>query len=120
MGKQSQCLLQPTEVESGLQVGVEFDNNGVNLFVPFFQKIHENETFFSNYDFCGISLQVEVILFNNMPITCSQANCELMTEEVAVNLIYMPEQEKFEHLIYRFNQNKSRPESSIVMRMPGT
>ena len=26
MGKQSQLLLQPTEVELGLQVGVEFDN----------------------------------------------------------------------------------------------
>ena len=25
-GKQSQLLLQPTEVELGLQVGVEFDN----------------------------------------------------------------------------------------------
>ena len=29
MGKQSQLLLQPTEVEMGLQVGVEFDNNSV-------------------------------------------------------------------------------------------
>ena len=27
MGKQSQLLLKPTEVELGLQVGVEFDNN---------------------------------------------------------------------------------------------
>ena len=27
MGKQSQLLLQPTEVELGLQVGVEFDKN---------------------------------------------------------------------------------------------
>ena len=26
MGKQSQLLLKPTEVELGLQVGVEFDN----------------------------------------------------------------------------------------------
>ena len=26
MGKQNQLLLQPTEVELGLQVGVEFDN----------------------------------------------------------------------------------------------
>ena len=26
VGKQSQLLLQPTEVELGLQVGVEFDN----------------------------------------------------------------------------------------------
>ena len=26
MGKQSQLLLKPTEVEFGLQVGVEFDN----------------------------------------------------------------------------------------------
>ena len=30
MGKQSQLLLQPTEVEFGLQVGVEFDNNFKN------------------------------------------------------------------------------------------
>ena len=28
MGKQCQLLLQPTEVELGLQVGVEFDNSG--------------------------------------------------------------------------------------------
>ena len=27
MGKQSQLLLKPTEVELGLQVGVEFDND---------------------------------------------------------------------------------------------
>ena len=27
MGKQRQLLLKPTEVELGLQVGVEFDNN---------------------------------------------------------------------------------------------
>ena len=27
VGKQSQLLLQPTEVELGLQVGVEFDKN---------------------------------------------------------------------------------------------
>ena len=27
MGKQSQLLLKPTEVELGLQVGVEFDKN---------------------------------------------------------------------------------------------
>ena len=27
MGKQSQLLLQPTKVELGLQVGVEFDKN---------------------------------------------------------------------------------------------
>ena len=27
MGKQSQLLLKPTEVELGLQVGVEFDNS---------------------------------------------------------------------------------------------
>ena len=29
MGKQSQLLLQPTEVELGLQVGLEFDNNNI-------------------------------------------------------------------------------------------
>ena len=28
IGKQSQLLVQPTEVELGLQVGVEFDNKG--------------------------------------------------------------------------------------------
>ena len=28
VGKQSQLLLKPTEVELGLQVGVEFDKNG--------------------------------------------------------------------------------------------
>ena len=31
MGKQSQLLLQPTEVELGLQVGVEFDKNWSEL-----------------------------------------------------------------------------------------
>ena len=29
VGKQSQLLLKPTEVELGLQVGVEFDNDGI-------------------------------------------------------------------------------------------
>ena len=40
MGKQSQLLLQPTEVELGLQVRVEFDKNTINFY------IHEEETFF--------------------------------------------------------------------------
>ena len=31
MGKQSQVLLQPTEVESGLQVGVEFESYQINI-----------------------------------------------------------------------------------------
>ena len=31
MGKQSQLLLKPTDVELGLQVGVEFDKNSVWL-----------------------------------------------------------------------------------------
>ena len=31
MGKQSQLLLKPTEVELGLQVGVEFDDKQVLL-----------------------------------------------------------------------------------------
>ena len=30
MGKQSQLLLKPTEVELGLQVGVEFDNKSTD------------------------------------------------------------------------------------------
>ena len=31
VGKQSQLLLQPTEVELGLQVGVEFDKKNAKL-----------------------------------------------------------------------------------------
>ena len=30
MGKQSQLLLRPTEIQLSLQVGVEFDNDGDN------------------------------------------------------------------------------------------
>ena len=33
MKKQSQLLLQPTEVELGLQIGVEFDNKRQNLII---------------------------------------------------------------------------------------
>ena len=42
LGKQSQLLLQPTEVKLGLQVGVEFDNSpSVQLNVELDLKVGE-------------------------------------------------------------------------------
>ena len=39
VGKQSQLLLQPTEVELGLQVGVKFDKRkGVKNMIEIFKK----------------------------------------------------------------------------------
>ena len=48
MGKQSQLLLQPTEVELGLQVGVEFDKialQDVGLVSPVFTNLTEKQQF---------------------------------------------------------------------------
>ena len=46
MGKQSQLLLQPTEVELGLNVGVEFDNSTLAIMNVFTIKHIDFEVIF--------------------------------------------------------------------------
>ena len=51
----------------------------VNLFGPLFQKIHEMKHFSRTMSHVAYLFSGKVILYNTMPITCSQANCEYMT-----------------------------------------
>ena len=49
VGKRNQLLLKPTEVELGLQVGVEFDNSPGASVRYVFEMVREGAELFQNY-----------------------------------------------------------------------
>ena len=74
MGKQSQLLLKPTEVELGLQVGVEFDKNNNHNLNGFWHNWNEPSLkLIIKEKLCLFATLVQLTVFsavNKMLVTC--------------------------------------------------